>query len=217
MRITPGRIRCPAQDRRRPSKKAAVHSCSCTLAAFFAWPASRLTTAQLCQPAGVDWQQQRMKKQHGREVSEIGIGDEGQITGERHPTQRGHGTHAECRKHERGGDKTDSVDDRQVPHPAFLSVCAGLCSMRAAGSHSWSHRSPSRWQLPSDLGTAALGLARQLSRTGAARLTDVFITAERGSVSHACVPLENRKTFQRSDACSLRREPPWLRRNLREP
>src|SRR6266850_5980666 len=55
----------------------------------------------------------------------------------------------------------------------------------------------------SDLGTAALGLARQLSRTGAARLTDVCITAERGSVSHMCVPLGNRKTFQKSDACSL--------------
>ena len=55
----------------------------------------------------------------------------------------------------------------------------------------------------SDLGTATLGLARQLSRTGAARLTDVCITAERGSVSHVCVPLGNRKTFQKSDACSL--------------
>jgi len=30
----------------------------------------------------------------------------------------------------------------------------------------------------SDLGTAALGLARQLSRTGAARLTDACIAAE---------------------------------------
>src|SRR5258705_11307364 len=36
----------------------------------------------------------------------------------------------------------------------------------------FAHRSPSRWQLPSDLGTVALGLGRQLSRTGAARLTD---------------------------------------------
>ena len=62
---------------------------------------------------------------------------------------------------------------------------------------------PSRWQLPSDLGTTTLGLARQLSRTGAARLTDVCITAELGSVSHACVPLGTRKTFQKSDACSL--------------
>ena len=49
----------------------------------------------------------------------------------------------------------------------------------------------------SDLGTAALGLARQLSRTGAARLTDVCITAERGSVGRVCVPVGNRKTFQK--------------------
>ena len=156
----------------------------------------------MCQPAGVDRQQQRVKKQHGREVSEIGICDEGQITGERHPTQCGHGTHAECRKHERGGDKTDSVDDRQVPHPAFLSVAldSARCTRRA---HTLRRIAPVSLPTPSDLGTAALGLARQLSRTGAARLTDVCITAERGSVSHACVPLGNRKTFQKSDACSL--------------
>ena len=68
----------------------------------------------------------------------------------------------------------------------------------------------------SDLGTATLGLARQLSRTGAARLTDACITAERGSVSHACVPLGNRKPFQIIGRL-LRYEPPWLRRNLLEP
>src|SRR6266576_258039 len=215
MRIAPGRIRYPAQDRSRPSKKAAVHGCSCTLAAFFAWLASRLTTAQLREPAGVDRQQQRMKKQHGREVSEIGICDEGQIAGERHPTQRGHGTHAECSKHERGGDKTDSVEDRQVPHPAVLSVAldSARCTLRA---HTLGRIAPVSLASPSDLGTAALGPARQLSRTGAARLTDVCITAERGSVSHACGPLGKSKTFQKIG--HLRRyEPLWLRRNLLQP
>src|SRR5216683_3897477 len=56
----------------------------------------------------------------------------------------------------------------------------------------------SRWQLTSDLGTAALGLARQLSRTGAARLTDACIAAERGSVSHACVPLGKSKNIPKN-------------------
>ena len=143
-----------------------------------------------------------MKKQHGREVSEIGICDECQITGERHPTQCSHGTHAECREHVRGRDNTDSVDDRQVPHPASFRLRWTLQHARG-GLTLFVASLPSRCQLPSDLGMAALGLARQLSRTGAARLTDVCITAERGSVSHACVPLGNRKTFQKSDACSL--------------
>jgi hypothetical protein len=69
--------------------------------------------------------------------------------------------------------------------------------MHAAGSHSSSHRA--RLAELSDPGTATLGLARQLSGTGAARLTDVCITAGRGSVSHACVPRSARKskTFQK--------------------
>src|SRR6266704_3060954 len=89
-----------------------------------------------------------------------------------------------------------SMTDRSLIR-LFLSVAldSARCTLRA---HTLGRIAPVSLATPSDLGAAALGPARQLSRTGAARLTDVCITAERGSVSHACVRLGNRKTFQGS-------------------
>ena len=73
----------------------------------------------------------------------------------------------------------------------------------------------SRWQLTSDLGTAALGLARQLSRTGAARLTDVH--RRRARLSQSRVRTARKIEKHSKIGHLLRYEQPWLRRNLVEP
>src|SRR5262245_5919044 len=121
--------------------------------------ASNMSTAQLRQPADIDRQQQRMQQLNRRDASEIGVGDESHIAGDRQPTQCAHRTHAECGKHQAGGGKAYSVDNRQVAHPIFL--LAELSSMN------FQILLPRRNCL-AILAPQHLGLARQLSRTEAA-------------------------------------------------
>src|SRR5262245_19766981 len=99
--------------------------------ALLARIAPNVSTAQLRKPADIDRQQQRMKQQHRRETSEIGVCDESHIARDGEPAQRAHRTHAECAKHETGSAKAYCVDDGEVAHAIVL--LAELSSANAWG------------------------------------------------------------------------------------
>jgi hypothetical protein len=157
-----------------------------TLAALLGRPASSSTTAQLHQLVGVDRQQQRMKEQYRCEVSEIAVCYESHIAGDRRPTQCSHGAHAECRKHEAGGRKTDSVGDRQVVHPVFLPVARNSAKCAGPRVDPLGRIAP-----PAGNSLALSGrllLDSRVNCVGLERPSGAFIAAARGAISDACIP-----------------------------
>src|SRR5262249_11357902 len=67
---------------------------------------------------------------HRRETSEIAVRNESHVAGDRHPTQRAHRPHAECRKHEAGSAEAYAIDARQAAHPFVPPAVPGCAHAR---------------------------------------------------------------------------------------